>query len=313
MRRCSYTWEGWDKERQCPEETWSGSEKYCIFHDPSLEKDTELFEQKLKEKLVKKDYNFRGYCFPEWTNFVSIEFEEYADFIDAAFQKGANFSGAAFQHAGFSGAAFQHAYFWKTTFQNAYFTGTTFQYADFRGATFQDADFSGATFQKYVNLWEATFQHIDFRELERIYRDLKQNLQRDGNYSEAGEFYYREMEMRRIRTKVKGGRLWLEFYRLLAGYGEKPARTLLSSFFTIVLFAFVYWALGCLDYAAENIGHFEEFIYSLYFSFVTFTTLGIGDIKPLTHTGRLLICCEAVIGAFLIALFVVVFARKMMR
>jgi hypothetical protein len=68
-----------------------------------------------------------------------------------------------------------------------------------------------------------------------------------------------------------------------------------------------------LNYAIGNIGHSEKFIYSIYFSFVTFTTLGLGDIKPLTHVGRILICCEAVIGAFLIALFVVVFARKMMR
>jgi len=34
-----------------------------------LDKDTELFEQKLKEKLVKKDFNFRGYFFPEWAIF----------------------------------------------------------------------------------------------------------------------------------------------------------------------------------------------------------------------------------------------------
>ncbi|KYK27827.1 MAG: hypothetical protein AYK19_21195 [Theionarchaea archaeon DG-70-1] len=71
MSRCSYTWKEWDEETgeyiegQCPEKIWLGSEEYCIFHDPSLDKDTELFEQKLKEKLVKKDFNFRGYFFPE--------------------------------------------------------------------------------------------------------------------------------------------------------------------------------------------------------------------------------------------------------
>jgi len=52
---------------------------------------------------------------------------------------------------------------------------------------------------------------------------------------------------------------------------------------------------------------------AIYFSFVTFTTLGLGDIGPLNDLGKFLICCEAVIGAFLIALFVAVFARKMIR
>ena len=33
--------------------------------DPSPERDTELFRQKLKEKLDKKDYVFSGYFFPE--------------------------------------------------------------------------------------------------------------------------------------------------------------------------------------------------------------------------------------------------------
>jgi len=58
---------------------------------------------------------------------------------------------------------------------------------------------------------------------------------------------------------------------------------------------------------------FQQIKSSVYFSFVTFTTLGLGDIHPENDWGRTLICCEAVIGAFLIALFVVVFARKMMR
>ena len=65
MEKCSYTWSVW----RCPEPTWKGSKKYCIFHDPSPEKDIELFKQKLKEKLDKKDYGFVGYCFPEEVNF----------------------------------------------------------------------------------------------------------------------------------------------------------------------------------------------------------------------------------------------------
>ena len=110
MSRCSYTWKEWDEEKgeyiegQCPEKIWLGSEEYCIFYDPSLDKDTELFEQKLKEKLVKKDFNFRGYFFPEWAIFENIEFEEAVDFYEATFQKDAAFYEATFQSANFSGA-----------------------------------------------------------------------------------------------------------------------------------------------------------------------------------------------------------------
>jgi hypothetical protein len=46
---------------------------------------------------------------------------------------------------------------------------------------------------------------------------------------------------------------------------------------------------------------------------VTFTTLGFGDISPITDAGRAVASVEAFTGAFMIALFVLVFGRKMIR
>jgi len=155
--------------------------------------------------------------------------------------------------------------------------------------------------------------NLFYNELETIYRDLKQNMQNHGDYTTAGEFYYREMKMRRKGTETKKKRLWLELYRGLAGYGEKPERTAFSSIFTILIFALLYWIFECLQYPAQNLTLLHQIKYTVYFSFVTFTTLGLGDIHPVNDWGIVLICCEAIIGAFLIALFVVVFARKMMR
>ncbi|MBU7025782.1 MAG: two pore domain potassium channel family protein [Theionarchaea archaeon] len=56
----------------------------------------------------------------------------------------------------------------------------------------------------------------------------------------------------------------------------------------------------------------KDFGYCLYYSIVTFTTLGYGDIHPLGYS-HIIASVEALTGAFFIALFVVVFARKMMR
>ena len=49
---------------------------------------------------------------------------------------------------------------------------------------------------------------------------------------------------------------------------------------------------------------------SLYFSTITFTTLGYGDFRPLEGIGRILAGSEAFIGAFMMALFVYTFARR---
>ena len=51
---------------------------------------------------------------------------------------------------------------------------------------------------------------------------------------------------------------------------------------------------------------------AVYFSTVTFTTLGYGDYWPL-GVARLLAGAEALLGAFLMATFVVTLARRYMR
>lgn len=88
------------------------------------------------------------------------------------------------------------------------------------------------------------------------------------------------------------------------------ATATVSTFSSIAL---VYRGLNCLEYPKGNPEFLHGLFHAVYFSFVTFTTLGLGDIHPSNNLGMALICCEAIIGAFLIALFVVVFARKMMR
>ena len=60
------------------------------------------------------------------------------------------------------------------------------------------------------------------------------------------------------------------------------------------------------------VSYSPDFLECLYFSFVTFTTLGYGDYAP-SQTFQLVATAEAFFGAFMIALFVLVFGRKMLR
>ena len=50
----------------------------------------------------------------------------------------------------------------------------------------------------------------------------------------------------------------------------------------------------------------------MYFSVVTFTTLGYGDLVPVGPS-RVIAAIEAFVGSFTLALFVVVFVKKMTR
>ena len=189
--------------------------------------------------------------------------------------------------------------------------------ADMTNSKFHGADIENVAFINCKwpeKLHEELYREeepLSFSALENIYRSLRQNMQRHGEYVMESKFFYREMEMRRKGAKNKKNRLWFELYHLLAGYGERPINTVGVSGLFVLVFALFYTVLGCLEYSVENPSLFQRIIDNLYFSFVTFATLGTGDISPATDMGKALVCCEAMIGAFLIALFVVVFVRKM--
>jgi uncharacterized protein YjbI with pentapeptide repeats len=163
FKRCSYTKKEFDCKKEkyvevrCPHEVWEGSHDFCIFHDRSLEKDIELFKESLQKKLDKKDYNFRGYVFPEDVDFSHRNFGD-VNFRNAIFQKKVKFINATFKNAYFSYATFRgDADFSEAVFEYAYFVRTFFTTVVFNKATFENADFFQALFS-CASFVEAQFQ-----------------------------------------------------------------------------------------------------------------------------------------------------------
>jgi hypothetical protein len=121
--------------------------------------------------------------------------------------------------------------------------------------------------------------------------------------------------------------LWYSFLKYTCGYGEKPGRVIFMAalviFVAAVLFAFGGIVIGeytpeeriinyDLTFSIPGGPAIKDFGQCLYYSFVTFTTLGYGDIHPVGYS-KIIASAEAFTGAFFIALFVVVFVRKMAR
>ncbi|MBT4044247.1 MAG: hypothetical protein HOK21_03255 [Rhodospirillaceae bacterium] len=158
-------------------------------------------------------------------------------------------------------------------------------------------------------------------EAEEIYRNLRKQSESTGHFETAGAFFVLEMTMRRYQMRALSlSRLFSKTVDLFCGYGERPFRVVLVSISVILSCALLYFAFGITDHAgivifdpatglAENS---MSFLNVLYFSVVTFTTLGYGDMSPIGIT-RLIAASEAFLGAFVLALFVVVFVKKMTR
>jgi len=118
------------------------------------------------------------------------------------------------------------------------------------------------------------------------------------------------MERRILSKNKKLDYLPSAIMNLLCGYGEKPYRIILSAFFCILAFAFAYRSLNAIEsiaYPGSNLGWFDY----IYYSAITYTTVGYGDFIPKPNgLFRLLAACEAFLGVFLAGLFVFTLARK---
>ena len=91
---------------------------------------------------------------------------------------------------------------------------------------------------------------------------------------------------------------------LIWGYGERPLRVFVSILLTISFFSVAFYHSNHPE-IHKLLGN------SIYFSIITFTTLGYGDINPKGYSDLRILCSlEALIGVLLIGLFVVGFANR---
>lgn len=159
----------------------------------------------------------------------------------------------------------------------------------------------------YPCLYESRSERA-WHKAEYVYRHFKELYKLQGEHDHSGLFFEREMEMRRKRSR--GYERWtLTGLWLTCGYGERPERAVAFAISVTLLFAGAYYFLPLVGPEGPIRQNFPA---ALYFSVVTFATLGYGDIRP-EGWARGFATVEALIGAFTVALFVFVFCRRMSR
>lgn len=172
----------------------------------------------------------------------------------------------------------------------------------------------------------------DIEGLEYTYLAARQGAAAAGDSETASMFLVRELRYRRHRYvaharaaayspghRVDAAVRWLTngFLDFVAGYGERPQRPLVLALLVMVSSALVYPAVGGLatgdgvvTYASHGAGAVLD---GLYFSIVTFATLGLGDVHPAGIFGRFVAAFEGLAGAFLTAVFVFSLGRRVTR
>jgi len=160
-----------------------------------------------------------------------------------------------------------------------------------------------------------TSEKIDERGIlsaEESYRTLKQYFTKNGQYRDASWASFKEKTMEKLWLKKNRSISYIPmaFMGLLSGYGEKPSRVITSSLAILFIYSAIYYYLDTLVIRFPSMQKYLFWDY-VYYSIVTFTTLGYGDVVPKAVIGyRLLAGSEAFIGAFMIGLFVFTLSRK---
>lgn len=325
MQQCQYVT---PDEVQCLDDAQDGKD-VCVWHDADVQKVGAEWGP-LLEQLVRDGQSLAGFELAhaqlDGINLTVPDHPAGPDLRGANLTR-ASLKGARLYRADFSGATLLKADLSGANLNAAHFEDADLLGASLIGANLEDTHWGAALRQdreaeRALARGDTATALQNFREAEEIYRDLRMVAEAQGRHRRSGEFFYREMLMRHHRLPQRGReRLLSRIAHVLYGYGERPSHFVACALIYNLIFAGLFFVFGILDNGVVEkfdpaqgwAYNLEAFGDALYFSVSTFTTVGYGDVVAPDGLTRALAGFEALSGAFIMALFVVMFVRKLSR
>jgi uncharacterized protein YjbI with pentapeptide repeats len=213
----------------------------------------------------------------------------------------ATFGGAKLQNADLRIAQLR-----KANIQNADLTFADFTRADLSGSDLSESDVFQATFV-YADLTGSRLKRIKrFERANWIGADIR-DMDLHGAY-QVRRFIMDENYLHEFRSRSQLASILYRAWWLTSDCGRSFSRWAAWTVGVVVVFALLY-GLVDLDYGR----HGTTIVTRLYYSVVTITTLGYGDIVPISLAGKVLVIAEVALGYLTLGGLISILANKMAR
>ena len=267
-----------------------------------------------REAVFRGKVNFRQTCFQRVADFNEVECLENTVFRNAAFQEAAHFSRAFFRE--------------ELDFVQTHCSETTaFNHSTFLGRTdFTSARFAVAAFYRNVNYTPNTiWQWLNNKRKRRSEEPTEFYLDSEDINGVLNPFFKRYVaDQQFIRAFKEKHPFWALVWRWSSDYGRSLALWALWSLLIALSFSLLYmqgpsWLPEGLQGAmpqfhqvtGENVHEPLTFWKFFYFSIVTFTTLGFGDVVADNTSARILVTLEVIFGYVMLGGLISIFANKL--
>lgn len=206
------------------------------------------------------------------------------------------------------------------------FTGATVTNCEFTNCRFEETNTSKIKIQRCLFDPACFSDNFDFINDTNIAIDLYHSLYRNASEEHQPEHAIQSLyQMKKAesahldykKNKKEIGKI--EYYKkksahiiydFISGYGLKTIRVLRLLLIVIGLFTLINYTLSSWIFSKEID---LSLIDSIYFTCVTITTLGYGDITPVTSFGRLWVTIQALTGFVVLSIFLAAVTNTALR
>ena len=218
----------------------------------------------------------------------------HADFRDASFTK-ADLSQVDARCADFTRARMREANLEKADFTEASLREVDLSLSQVSGAVFKNVDLRGARLRMLKGYEKASWIGADIRDINFAGAYLIRRHIMDENYLEE------------FKSRGKWAKILYYLWWLTSDCGRSMFRWCLLILFQALFFALLYHLVG-VDY-----GKYPTALSPLYYSIVTLTTLGYGDVIPNSLAGQLIAIWEVITGYVMLGGLLAIFTNRIAR